>query len=103
MANFGKKVQTDNKHLASETSARYVHIDGAITSLVVLPLNTGCRLLRVINNAKGLSLNLRSGTRVIGTLATTTVEGTYKYGVYCDNGIQVDVGGTGSATLAFSD
>jgi hypothetical protein len=101
--NYSNKVQSDNKHLANQTSARFVHIDGAQALVTVEPATSGCRLLRVINNSKGLALNIRTGSRVIGTLATTTIEGTYSYGVYVPNGIQVDVSGTGSATLVFAD
>lgn len=101
--NYQNKVQSENKHLANLTSARFVHIDGSSALVTVEPTTAGCRLLRVINNAKGLSLNIRTGTRVIGALATTTVEGTFDYGVYTPNGIQVDVSGTGSATLVFGD
>lgn len=98
-ADYGKKVQGDNRHLANLTSARNVHIDGSSALVTVSPTGSGCRLLRVINNTKGLSLNLRTGSRVIGTIGTGSGEGTYGYGTYCENGIQIDVGGSGSATI----
>lgn len=100
-ATYGKKTQADNRHLSNLTSARSVHIDGSSALVSPVALSAGCRLLRVINNTKGLSLNLRTGARVIGTIGTTSAEGTFNYGVYCENGIQVDVGGSGSATLVF--
>jgi hypothetical protein len=101
MADYSKKTQGIDRHLANLTSARYVHIDGSSALVTVLATTSGGRLLRVINSTKGLSLNLRSGSRVVGTIGTGSPEGTYNYGVYCENGIQVDVGGTGSATLVY--
>lgn len=101
MADYGKKVQSDNRHLANLTSARFVHIDGSASLVTPLASSSGGRLLRVINNTKGLSLNIRTGSRVIGTIGTGTPENTYWYGVYCENGIQIDVGGSGSATIVW--
>ena len=98
---YSRKVQSDNKHLGNGTSARYVHIDGSVALVTPFPGNAG-RLLRVVNNTKGLSLNIRSGSRVIGTIGTGTAEGTYTYGVYLENGLKIDVGGTGSATVVFA-
>lgn len=102
MATFGKKTQFDNSHLANLTSARFTHIDGSVALVTVVASTTGCRLLRVINNTKGLSLVLRTGSREIGVLGTGSAEGPYPYGVYCESGIQVDVGGTGSATIVWA-
>lgn len=101
MSDFKKKAQSDNAHLSNQTSARFVHVDGGAALVTVVPLNTGCRLLRVILNTKGLSLNLRTGSRVIGVIGTAVPEGTYSHGVYCENGLQIDVGGSGSATVVF--
>lgn len=101
MADYGKKTQSDNRHLANLTSGRFVHIEGSAALVTVLGITSGGRLLRVVNSTKGLSLNIRSGSRVVGTIGTGSPEGTYNYGVYCENGIQVDVGGSGSATLVF--
>lgn len=83
--------------------ADFVHIDGAVNPVSVGSATSARRLIRVVNNTKGLSLNIRSGSRVIGNIATTSAEGAYMYGVYCENGIQVDVSGTGDATLVFSN
>lgn len=101
MADYGKRVKSGDQHLANLTGGNWLHIDGSSSSVIVVPVNIGTSLLRVINNAKGLSLNIRSGVRVVGTLATTSVENTYDYGVYCNSGIQIDVSGTGSATVVF--
>lgn len=104
-ADYKRKVQSDNKHLSNLTSARNVHIDGNITpTVVVVPLGQGSRLERIVINTKGLSLTVRTGSRIIGLIATTVAEGTLVYGVYCENGIQIDVGGSGgSVTVAFGD
>lgn len=98
---YKNKTQSEDKHLANLTSARFVHIDGANALVSPIAVGSGGRLLRVVNSTKGLSLNIRTGSRVVGTIGTASPEGTYTYGVYCENGIQVDVGGTGSATLVF--
>lgn len=102
MADYGKKVQRDNNHLANLTSARYVHIDGSVTTAVnVVPANIGCRLLKVILNTNGATLRIRSGSDVIANIALDAPEQTFNYGVYCNNGIIYEAGGALSATLVF--
>lgn len=100
MADFSKKTQGDNKHLANATSARFVHLDGGNTTAIDL---TGIhRILRVVVIAKGVAFTVRDGSRVIGNFATTTVEGTYNIGVYCENTPRIDgISGTGSALVTF--
>lgn len=103
-ASYKNKVQSDNKHLANLTSARNVHIDGSAPLVTVLPLGTSCRLQRVVINTKGLSLIVRTGSRDIAIIGTAVPENTLYYGTHCENGIQVDVGGSGgSVTLVFGD
>lgn len=103
-ADYSRKVQSVEKHLANLTSARDVHIDGSAALVTVVPLGRGCRLLRAVVNTKGLSLNIRTGSRVKGVIGTAVPENTFHYGTYCENGIQVDVGGSGgSVTLVFGD
>lgn len=103
MADYKKKTQGTNKNTQDLVGAQYVLIDGSVSLVPVVPATTGCRLIRVVNNTKGLSLNIRSGSRVIGTIGTAVAEGSYMYGVYCDSGIQVDVGGSGgNVTLVFA-
>jgi hypothetical protein len=99
---YSKKTQTDNRHLANGTSARRVHIDG---STATVPVRSGAgRLLRVIINTKGLAFIVSDGSDVIANFATTSPEGTYNYGTYCNQSVKVTgVSGTGSATLVFSD
>lgn len=101
MASYKNRVQTDNKHLEDLTRAPFVHIDGGTAQITQGSSTSGRTLLRIINNTKGLSLVVRTGSRVVANIGTGTVEGTYNYGVYCENGITVDVGGTGSATLVY--
>ena len=103
MGDYKRKVQSADKSLLNLTSARNVHVDGGAALVAPVALGTGCRLLRVVNNTKGLSLNIRTGSRVIAIIGTGALEGTYDYGIYCDNGIQIDVGGSGSATVVFGD
>lgn len=83
--------------------AQFVLVDGSASLVTVEPLNTGCRFIRATINTKGLSLNIRTGTRVIGTISTTAAEGDFGYGVFCENGIQIDVGGSGgNVTIVFA-
>src|SRR6185295_12179976 len=104
MADYKRKVQSADKHLSNLTSGRNVHIDGSAALVTIVALNTGCRLLRVIINTKGLSLNIRTGSRVIAIIGTAVPEGDMTYGVYCENGIQIDVGGSGgSVTVVYGD
>lgn len=101
MADFAKRTQSTNKNTQDLVGAKFVLIDGSAALVTVLTV--GCRLIRVVNNTKGLSLNIRTGSRVIGSIGTAVPEGTFVYGLYCENGIQVDVGGSGgNATLVYS-
>lgn len=102
MADYGKRVQSDNQHLADLTSARYVHLDGSVaTPQTVIPSTSGGRLLRVILNTNGAALLLRSGSRVIGIIAADAPEGVFPYGVYCENGLIYEAGGAVDATVVF--
>lgn len=102
MANFKTRTQTDNKHLANGTTARYVHIDGSdTTSKTVIPATSGCRLLRIILNTNGATLRVRSGSDVIANIALDAPEGTFNYGVYCPNGLIYEASGVLDATLVF--
>lgn len=101
MADYSAKVQSDNKHLSNGTSARFVHIDGS-KSQVVVRASKG-RLLRVVINTAGINAIVRDGSNVIGNISATMV-GTLNYGVYCNTNITVDVvTGTGSITFVYAD
>lgn len=101
MADYKDKIQSENRHLGNLTSARFVHIDGGKTAVTVLPGDG--RLHRIVINSKGLAFTVRNGTDIVANVATTTVEGTLNYGIYCANNINVNgISGTGSATLVFS-
>lgn len=103
-ADYKRKTQSDNKHLQNLTGARNVHIDGSATPVAIVASGTGCRLLRVVINTKGLSLIIRTGTRVIAVIGTAVPEGDMTYGTYCENGLQIDVGGSGgSVTIVYGD
>lgn len=100
MADFSKKTQTENSHLANGTSAKFIHLDGGDTN--PKDLTSSHRLLRVVVIAKGVAFTVRNGSRVIGNFATTTPEGTYDFGVYCENPLRIDgISGTGSTLIAF--
>lgn len=102
MADYTKKTQTDNKHLSNLTSARYVHLDGGSTTAIDLP--GARRLLRVEVLNKGVAFTIRNGSRVIGNFATTSPEGDYPIGVYCENALRIDgISGTGSTLIAFDN
>lgn len=102
MADYKKRTQSTNKNTQDLVGAQFILIDGS-ASLVTLG-TTGARLIRVVINTKGLSLNIRTGSRVIGAIGTAVVEGSFHYGVYCENGIQVDVGGSGgNVTLVYAN
>lgn len=103
MADYKKRTQSTNKNTQDAVGAQFVLIDGSAALVTVEPTTIGCRLIRVVNNTKGLSLNIRTGSRVIATIGTAVAEGPFMYGVYCENGIQVDVAGSGgNATLVFA-
>lgn len=102
MADYGKKVQTDNQHAANLTSARFKRIDGSSTApITVIPSSQGGRLLKVVLNTNGNTVTLRTGSRVIGVIASDAPEQTFDYGVYCENGLIVEAGGTVDATIVF--
>jgi hypothetical protein len=100
MADFARKVQSDNKHLASSTSARYAHPQVSSTTTI---RSTGGRLLRVILNTNGGTVTLRDGSDVIGIIAADAPEGTFNYGIYCNTSIIVETGATVDCTVVFSD
>lgn len=104
MADYKRKIQSENKHLGNLTSGQFVHIDGSVTTPVnVGPADVGRRLSRVILNTNGATLNLKSGSRQIGTIASDAPEQTFWYGIYCENGLTYQASGALSATLVFDD
>ncbi len=100
---YASKTQSDNSHLASLTSAKRVHIDGSVTTNIVVRPTAG-RLLRVVLNTNGAVITLKDGTsEVIGIIASDAPEQTFDYGVYCDTSIVVQASGACSVTIVFSD
>lgn len=96
------RTSSDNTHLQNLTSARFVHVPASSTDYVVR--STAGRLLRVVLNTNGGTVTLRNGdSDVVGIIASDAPEGTFNYGVYCPNGIQVDTGATVDCTVVFSD
>lgn len=96
--NYSKKIQSDNKHLANQTSARYAHVASGTTTVRA----SAGRLLRVILNTNGSTVTLRDGSDVIGIIASDAPEGTFNYGVYCNNSIIAECGGNVDATIVYS-
>lgn len=102
MADYSRKIQNDNRHLANLTGARFVWVDGSDTTpKTVVPSTSGCRLLRVILNTNGSTLRLRSGSRVVANIASDAPEQTFPYGVYLDSGLIYEAGGSLDATIVF--
>lgn len=99
---YSKKTQTDNKHLSNLTSARQYPIDGGKATDTIRP-KCG-RLMRVIISTKGLAFTINDGSKPLFVAATTTAEGTYDIGVYCDTNIKLaGCSGTGFALVAFDE
>lgn len=97
---YSKENQSDNKSLKNLTSARFVNIDGSTTNPV--PVFTGGgRLIRITLNTNGATLNVKSGSRQIANITLDAPEGTFDYGVYCENGLTYQASGAGDWTLVF--
>lgn len=100
---FDKKLQSDNAHLGNLTGARFVHVDGSVTTPITVRATAG-RLLRVILNTNGATLTLRDGnSEVIAIIASDAPEGPFPYGVYFDQSLQVIASGALDATIVFAD
>lgn len=104
MADFSKKTQSDNKHLSNLTTARSsIHIDGSNTNPIVIRPKAG-RLMRIIIMAKGLAFTVRDGSDIKAVVATTTLENSYEFGIYCNTNITINgISGTGSALIVFDE
>lgn len=100
MADYGKKVQSENKHLSNLTSARYAHVP-ASTTKTVRP--SAGRLLRVVLNTNGGTVTLRDGTDVIAIIASDAPENTFNYGIYCNTSIVCETGATSDVTVVFDE
>jgi hypothetical protein len=99
MADFSKKVQSENEHLGNLTSARFAHVPASTTATV---RSQAGRLLRVVLNTNGGTVTLRNGSEVIGIIASDAPEGTFNYGVYCNTGIICETGATCDVTVVFA-
>lgn len=98
MANFNKRTQTDNTHLGALTSADFAHYTAAGTYTVK---NAPGIVLKVVLNTNGGAVTIRNGSEVIGIIASDSPEKSFEYGVYCNNSIKVDLGGTADVTVVF--
>ena len=101
MADFGRKLKTDNSHLQSLTTARFEHLDGSDTSVDVVAAGTACNLQRIVLNTNGASVIARTGSREIATIASDAPEQTFDYGVYCENGLLIEMSGAGDITVVY--
>lgn len=100
MGDFKKKTQSAQKSLSNLTGARYVHVPASST---VTARSTAGRLIRVVLNTNGGTVTLRDGSDVIGIIASDAVEGTFDYGVYCNNSIVCETGSTCDVTVVFDE
>lgn len=100
MADYTRKVQGDNRHLSNLTSARYAHVPASTTDVVRA---SGGRLIRVVLNTNGGVVIIRDGSDVIASIAADAAEGTFDYGIYCNNNITVDTGATCDVTVVFDN
>lgn len=100
MASFGKKVQSAVKSLLNLTSARYAHV---VASSTVTVRSSPGRLLKVVLNTNGGVVLLRDGPDVIASIAADAPEGTFKYGIYCNNSIVCETGATCDVTVVFDE
>lgn len=99
MANFNKRTRSANKHLEALTSAKFAHYTAAGTYTVKSAPGI---VSRVILNTNGGTVNIRNASEVIGIIASDAIEGTYNYGVYCNDSIVVDLGGSADVTVVFA-
>jgi hypothetical protein len=100
MGDYTKKIQSDNKHLSNQTSARYAHVPASTTKTV---RSSAGRLLRVVLNTNGGAVTLRDGSDVIGIIAADAAENTFYYGIYCNNSIVCEAGATSDVTVVFDE
>jgi hypothetical protein len=99
---FGRKLKTDNSHLQGLTSARFVHLDGSVTTPVtIVAAGTACNLQRITLSTNGASVIVKTGTDIIAVIASDAPEGDFDYGVYCPNGLTVTMGGAGDVTVVY--
>lgn len=98
MADYSKKVQSDNKHLSNLTSARYAHVTPSTTKTVRAGAG---RLIRVVLNTNGGAVTLRDGTDVIAIIASDSPENTFEYGIYCNTSIICETGATSDVTVVY--
>ncbi len=101
MASYGKKTQSANAHLANLTTARFYSVDGSNTNQVTI-VPGACRLVRVTLNTNGSTVTLKDGSRGIAVIALDAPEGTFDYGIYCENSLTVQAGGSVDATVVFA-
>lgn len=100
MADYKKKIQSENKHLSNLTTARYAHVPASQTKTVRASAG---RLLRVVLNTNGGTVTLRDGSDVIGIIASDAPETTFDYGVYCNTSIVCETGATCDVTVVFDE
>lgn len=96
--NFNNQVQSDNRHLQNLVGADFAHFTASGNYTVKSEAGFA---LRVILNENGGTVTLRNDSEVIGIIAADAAEGTYDFGVYCNNNIKVDLGATCDVTVVF--
>lgn len=98
MADFGRKVQSVQKHLANLTSSRWRHVEASSTVTVC---SGAGRLISVTLNTNGGVVILRNGSEVIASIAADAPEGTFYYGIYCNASIICETGATADVTVNY--
>lgn len=99
MADFNKRIASDNSHLEGLTSGKFAHVISTATGGKIK--SKPGKLLRVILNTNGSTLTLKNGSEVIAVIASDAPEATYEYGVYCNDSIVAEAGGAIDATVVF--
>jgi len=102
MADYKQRTKSGDQNSQDVVGANFFHIDGSVTTPVTVKNGAG-RLLRVHLNTNGSTLTLRNGnSEVVAVIASDAPEGSFPYGVYCNNSIVAIAGGAVDATIVFS-
>lgn len=102
MADYKRRVKDEQQLRSAELNGKFHWLDGSVTTPInIIPAGTGGTLIGVSLNTNGSTLRLRTGTRVIANIANDAPEQYFPYGVYCENGLIAECGGSLDATVKF--
>lgn len=102
MADYKSRNQSDTRAAGTLTSSRWAHIDGSVTTPIVVRSTAG-RLKAVTLNTNGATVTVKNGSEVVAIIATDAPEQTFQYGIWCNNNIVVVAGGVVDATILFDE